>query len=131
MSSLYSMMYHTGKHIIRWSPPFCELHSSVIYTMERSLVVIRIQSAIRQYPHGHGPYSRHIHLTCKNRIWDDLYRYIQLVQSQTKINLGRTRCEGLGFHCISIMRQHAPNHFQEASPQKVNVQPHRVDGEVN
>ena len=26
------MMHHSGKHTIRWSPPLCEVYSSVAYT---------------------------------------------------------------------------------------------------
>ena len=53
-----------------------------------------------------------------------------MVQSQTTIILGWTRCEGHGFRRISIKRHLASSHFQEARPRKFNVTPHGVDGEV-
>ena len=47
------------------------------------------------------------------------------------IILGRPWCEGHGFSRISIMSHLTSSHFQEEIPQKFNIQPHRVDGEVN
>ena len=124
------MMPHSGKHTDWWGLLPYEVYSSVKYANEEKNgchegQIAMIVSTHMIIVHVHATTTRHAN-TANGKIF-----FIQLVQSQTTIILGITRCEGLGFHLISILRHHASSHFHEASSRKFNVTPHRLDGEVN
>ena len=127
--SLYSMMHHSGKYIIRWSPPFCKVYSSVAYTNLDKNCCYLGKIANTTVPTWSWSIFWPQPPTYENHQWENCY--IQFVQWQTTIIFGWTWCEGPGFRRISVMRQLASSHSQETGPRKFNVLAHRVDGEVN